>query len=150
MSERISGQNITLFVGPALVTFEKVTLNIEDTSKAVHSKGLPNGFVRGKLSASGEVEVDTANFMLLQALALAAGSWQGIGTWDAIFTAYAGETVLNVIADECLFKVTKVLDAGAEGGDKLMHTLPFEVTGQDFVRINGVPYHESDRFLGII
>ncbi len=145
----ISGQDIEVFVGPVNVIFEKVTLTIEDSSKAVHSKGLPNGFVRGKLSASGEVEVDTHNLMLLNEAARAKGSWHGLGTWPLIFTAVGSDTLLNVIADECLFKVSKLIDAASEGGEKLTHTLPFEVTGSDFVRINGVPIQDTGKFLGL-
>ena len=150
MSRRISGADVSFFIGPAFVTFDKVTLTIEDGSKAVHSGRVPNGYVRGRVSATGEAEVDSHTFMILQALALAAGSWEGMGTWDANFAGFAGETALAVNASECLFKISKLLDASSEGGEKLMHTLPFEVTGSDFIRINGVPYVESDLFLGLI
>ncbi len=149
MSHIISGQDLTVFFGPVMVNFDKISLSIDDASKAVHSKGLPNGHVRGKLSASGEVEVDTFNFMLINEAARVAGSWHGLGTWPAVFTAVGGTAALNVIASGCLFKISKLVDASAEGGEKMMHTLPFEVTGSDFVRINGVPYQDTDKFLGL-
>lgn len=149
MSQIISGGDFDVFIGPYMVIFDKITLNIEDNSKPVYSKGLPNGYVRGKLAASGEVELDTKNFMLLNEAARIAGGWSKLGTWPAVFNAVCSDALLNVIAHDCLFKISKLIDASSEGGEKSMHTLPFDVTGSDFVTINGVPYQDSEKFLGL-
>lgn len=146
---KISGQELDVFIAGVLVHFEKITLSIEDASKATHSKGVPNGQVKGKLSATGEVEVDTDNFLLIIEAARIAGSFQKLPAWDAVFHADTSNQALNVIAHSCLLKISSLIDASGEGGEKLVHKLPFEVTSKDFIHINGVPYHETDKFLGL-
>ena len=88
--------------------------------------------------------------MLLNEAARIAGGWAKLGTWPAVFNATGSDTLLNVIAHDCLFRISKLLDLSSEGnGEKATHTLPFDVTGSDFVTINVVPYHDSDKFLGL-
>lgn len=150
MGKKLSGNDITVTIGSFLVQFEQVTLSIEDNSTASKSGGRPNGYTVGDASASGEITLDTDNFNILSLAAKSKGSWQELGTFDINMVGATSSNALVIVAHECLLKISDLLDADANGGEKLMHKLPFEVTGKDFVHINGTPYLESsliDRLL---
>ena len=140
MGKRLSGQDIDVKVGDFLVHIEEVTLSIEDSSKAVMSKGRPNGYVDGAISASGEITVDTSNFNVILDAAKKAGSVKQLKPLDIVFSGETVEDKLTVHAYECLLKLTDILDVNSNGEEKMKHKIPFEVTGKDFVKINGVPY----------
>ena len=140
MGARLGGKDVYAMVGSLSIVFEEASISIEDGSKATPTRGRPNGYVRGDVSASGELTVDTANLGLIIDAAKSAGSFQELEPFDIVFNAESAVDKLTVEAFECLVKLSDVLDANANGGDKLTHKLPFEVTGKDFVRINGVPY----------
>lgn len=146
MGTRLSGIGVDVTIGDHQVQFEQVTISIEDNSKAVTTKGRPNGHVNGKVTSSGEVTVDTANLNVMLDVARAAGSWKQMPPFDIVMNSETDEDKLNVEAFECLIKIADLLDAEGDGEEKLNHKLPFEVTGKDFVRINGVPYlPEADK-----
>lgn len=140
MAKRLSGYDIDVMVGDYLVHFDEVTLTIEDNSKAVTSRGRPNGHVSGAISASGELTLDTANLMVVVDAAKSAGSFMELEPFDVVFNGETTADTLRIEAFECLLKLSDVLNANSNGEDKLQHKLPFEVTGKNFVRINGVPY----------
>lgn len=140
MGARISGIDVNTMVGDLQVQFEEVSIAIEDNSQAVSTRGRPNGHVRGAVKASGELTVDTANLQLMLDAAKQAGSWQELPPFDIVFNAETDIDQLNIEAFECLVKIADLLSANANGEEKLTHKLPYEVTGKDFVRINGVPY----------
>jgi Bacteriophage HP1, Orf24 len=146
MGARLSGIDVNAMVGDLQVQFEEASLSIEDNSQAVKTKGRPNGHVRGAVAASGELTLDTANLQLMLDAAKAAGSWQELEPFDIVFNAETAVDVLNIEAFDCLVKLSDLLNANSNGEEKLTHKLPFEVTGKDFVRINGVPYApEADK-----
>ena len=140
MGTKLSGIDIGVQIGSFAVQFEEVSLSIEDGSKSVSSRGRPNGHVRGSVSASGEITLDTDNLKVIMTAAKSAGSFQELEPFDIIFNGEVATQSLTVEAFECLLKMSDVLSASATGEDKLTHKLPFEVTGKDFVRIDGVPY----------
>ena len=47
-------------------------------------------------------------------------------------------------AFDCLLKISDLLSASVTSEDKLTHKLAYDVTGKEFVRINGVPYLNDD------
>lgn len=146
MGTKLSGYDIGVQIGNYAVTFEEVSASIEDNSKAVMSRNRPNGHVRGGVSCSGEITLDTDNLNIMLEAAKAAGSWQEMDTFDVVMAGEANSSGLNIELFECLVKISDLLNAKANGEEKLTHKLPFEVTGKDFVRINGVPYApESDK-----
>lgn len=140
MGTRLSGHDIDAMVGDYTVQFEEVTLTIEDNSKAVMSRGRPNGHVRGSIKASGEFTVDSANLSVMMDAARSAGSFIELPPFDVVFNGETSEDTLRVEAFECLTKLSDVLNANANGEEKLTHKIPYEVTGKHFVRINGTPY----------
>ena len=146
MGAKLSGRDVHTRVGDLAVTFEEITLSIEDGSIPAMSRGRPNGYLRGEVKASGEIVLDTDNLALMIEAAKSAGSWQQLAPFDIVMNAKTATQEFNVEAFECLVKLSDVLNANANGGEKLTHKLPYEVTGKDFVRINGVPYApEADK-----
>jgi hypothetical protein len=130
--------------GDTLIHVESMTASITDNRQAVKSGGVPNGYVDGDVSCSGEMELDSRNFNLLGEVAKSAGSWRGIEPFDIIASGKAIDQEQKVELFGCLVKVSDLLDVDQNGGEKTKHKIPFEVTSPDFVRINGVPYLSED------
>ena len=141
---RISGRSFNVHAGGTLLHVDKATLNIEDNSQAVKDAGLVNGYVAGDVSASGELELDARNMKLLTDSARVAGGFRALEPADIVFYANTGNDEMKVEAFGCLLKITALLDIDSGGGSKHISRVPFEVTGRDFVRIDGVPYLAPD------
>ena len=141
MSQKhLSALDFDVMIGDMLVHVENMTATISDERKAVKTRGIPDGYVDGEVSCSGEIEVDTKNFNLLIDVAKTAGSFREMPAFDII---YMGKNVSHQHKQElfgCVLNVTDLLNNDAKGGEKGKHKLAFEVTSPDFVRINGVPY----------
>lgn len=146
---RISGMNFDVNLGDLQIHVEKATLDITDNSAAVQSKGVPDGHVDGDVAASGEFELDSANFALLIQAAKNAGSFRKLEPFDTVFFAKAGEDELRVEAFGCKVKVSALLDIDPKGGSKTTHKVPYDVTSPDFIRINGVPYLDASETEGL-
>lgn len=146
---RIGGKNFDVNLGDLLVHVETCTLDITDNSAVAQDKGVPNGFVDGDVTASGEMEFDTLNFNLLIEAARSAGSFRQLEPFDSVFFAKAGEEELKVEAFGCKLKVSSLLNIDPKGGEKSKHKVPFDVTSPDFVRINGVPYLAAAEIEGL-
>lgn len=142
MSRRLTGNDIDVQIGAFRVVFSEASLAIDDSSKAVGSKNLPNGYIRGKVSAGGDITVDTANLNVMIDAARQAGSWQELPPFDMTFNGSTTSESLNIECFECLLKLSDVLSA-TESEEKLTHKISYEVTGPDFVKINGVNYVAS-------
>lgn len=145
--KRISGRNIALTLDPSEIdiVFEEVSLSIEDASTVAMSMGRPDGWVDGEIKASGEVALDSYNFNLLIAACTAEDGFKGLPAQTITFYANVGDNAedqLSIIAHDCKFSLKDILKADQKGGAKLKHTIPFIVTGKDFVSINGIPYEK--------
>ncbi|MBY9842176.1 phage protein [Pseudomonas aeruginosa] len=140
---RISGINFDITLGDLQVHVEKATLDITDNSAVAQTRGVPDGFVDGDVTASGEYELDAANFALLIEAAKRAGSFRKLKPVDSLFYAKAGDSEVRVEAFGCKLKVSSLLDIDPKGGTKTTHKVPFDVTSPDFIRINGVPYLDA-------
>jgi len=144
MAQKLAGIDFSIQVGDYLVQVQQATLTIDDKTKAVMSKGRPNGYVNGAKSASGEMTVDTDNFLVLIEAAKSAGSWSKMPAFDTNFVAETMDSKLNVEAFGCKFKIGDLLNIDPDAEDQISHKLPFDVSGKEFVRINGVPYADPD------
>ncbi len=140
MPQHISGADVNIGLGTALINVKQYTLNVEDGVKATSTRGVPDGHVRGAVTASGEITVDTANYNLIIEQARKAGSFQQMPVFDIVAMGKTVDQSFKTAAYGCKLSLTKILDATAEGGDKLEHTIPYTVTDPRFVEINGVPY----------
>lgn len=146
---RIGGKNFDVNLGDLLVHVESCTLDITDNSAVAQDRGVPNGHVDGDVTASGEMEFDTANFNLLIEAARSAGSFRGLEPFDAVFFAQTPSEELKVEAFGCKLKVSSLLNIDPKGGEKSKHTVPFDVTSPDFIRINGVSYLAAREIEGL-
>ena len=142
--QHISGADINISIGTQLISVKQYTLNIEDGMKPTTTRGIPDGFVRGACSASGEITLDTDAYNKLIEEAKKAGSWQQLETFDISGLGKTLNQEFKTKAYGCKLRLNKVLDASADGGDKLEHTIAYDVTDKRFVEINGVPYLDQD------
>jgi len=140
MGQHISGQDFDVMVGDLLVHVEAMSASITDNRKSVQSGGVPNGYVNGDVSCSGELELDTKNFNLIMESAKAAGSFRELEPFDITAIAKTTGSEQKQELYGCLLTISDLLNIDPKGGEKTKHKLPFEVTSPDFVRINGVPY----------
>jgi len=138
--QRISGMAFDFDLSGTSVHADKVTLDITDNSQVSKTRGVPNGWTPGDCEASGELEVDSANFLLILEQAKAAGSWRAMEPFDFTTYAKAGDEELKVEAFGIKITLSSLSDIDAHSADKSKHKLPFFVTDPDFIKINGVPY----------
>lgn len=146
---RIGGKNFDINLGDLLIHVESATLDITDNTAVAQDKGVPNGFVDGDVTASGELELDTQNLNLIIESARQAGSFRKLANFDTVFFAQTADEELRVEAFGCKLKISSVLSIDPKGGEKTKHKLPFDVTSPDFVRINGVPYLDATETEGL-
>ncbi|HGN0016961.1 TPA: DUF2597 family protein [Proteus mirabilis] len=142
--KRISGQSIDFNIDGDLVHVEKVSLSITDNTGVAQTNGVPDGYVNGDVSAEGELELSTKYLNVITAKARSAGSWRAIPLVDLMWYAKAGSEELKVESFGCKLNVTDILDVDPKGGAVMTHKIKFIVTSPDFVRINGIPYLESE------
>ncbi|MBT1426909.1 DUF2597 family protein [Dickeya dianthicola] len=144
MTKRISGQSFDFNMDGALVHAEKVSLSITDNTAAAQTQGIPDGWVAGDVAAEGEMELSTKSLAVVTAKASSAGSWRGIEPVDLMWYAKAGNEEMKVEAFGCKLILSDILDVDPKGGSVMSHKIKFVVTSPDFVRINGIPYLESE------
>ena len=142
--KRISGQSIDFNIDGDLVHVEKVSLSITDNTGVAQTNGVPDGYVNGDVSAEGELELSTKYLNVITAKARSAGSWRAIPLVDLMWYEKAGTEELKVESFGCKLNVTDILDVDPKGGAVMTHKIKFIVTSPDFVRINGIPYLESE------
>ncbi|HAT1683838.1 TPA: DUF2597 family protein [Klebsiella oxytoca] len=139
MTECVNGMAFDVTYGTRTIHVKTATLSITDNTKAVQERGIPNGWVRGDVEASGEIELDTANFQILREAAGEAGSWRELEEADFLFYAKMAKSELKVEAFGCKLVLSDLLNIDSKGSDASTHKLKFMVTSPDFVRIDGTP-----------
>ncbi|MCF5758987.1 DUF2597 family protein [Aeromonas veronii] len=144
MTRRISGQSFDTELMGAMVHVEKASLSITDNSAVAQTRGIPDGYVDGDVSAECEFELDSKNFTLLSDAAKRAGSWRGMKPDDVLFYADTGDEKMKVEAFGVKLQISDLLDVDPKGGSKGVHKVKGFVTSPDFVHINGVPYLSDD------
>ncbi|MFM4937763.1 phage protein [Aeromonas enteropelogenes] len=144
MTRRISGQSFDTTLMGIMVHVEKASLSITDSSAVAQTRGIPDGYVDGEVSAECEFELDAKNFKLLSDAAKRAGSWRGMKPDDVLFYADTGDETMKVEAFGVKLQIADLLDIDPKGGSKGVHKLKGIVTSPDFVHINGVPYLSDD------
>ncbi|MGL1932183.1 MAG: DUF2597 family protein [Desulfotalea sp.] len=145
MHLRISNASFSFMMGDFKLIAEKATLSIEDGTTAVTDGGVPNGYVTGAVSASGEIELDAAAMGVVGEAAKAAGAWQLIEPIDLMWFAKGTQEEEKIECFGCKLKITDLPDYDPSGDKKAVVKIPYEVTSPDFVRINGIPYLDPAR-----
>ena len=149
--QRISGKNFDISIGDLAITVNKTTLTIEDKTEVAKDGGVPNGFVDGEVSASGDLELDALAMGILGEAAKSAGSWRALEQFDMLFYAKTGQNEeMKVEAFGCKLLLDSLLDVDKAGGQKHISKVKYLVTSPDFVRINGVPYLRPEETEGLI
>lgn len=149
--QRISGKNFDISIGDLAITVSKTTLTIEDKTDVAKDGGVPNGFVDGEVSASGELELDALAMSILGESAKSAGSWRALQTFDMLFYAKTGQSEeMKVEAFGCKLVLDSLLDVDKAGGQKHISKVKYLVTSPDFIRINGVPYLRPEETEGLV
>lgn len=146
---RLSGMNFNVNMGDLLIHVDTATLNITDNSAVSQTGGVPDGYVDGDVSASGELSVNASNFNLISTVAKNAGSWRAMETFPILFYAKTAKDEMKVEAFGCRIKLSDILDIDKKGGSSSLFKIPFDVTDPDFVHINGVPYLRPDEIENI-
>lgn len=140
MAEHISGMSFDFHMLGMPIHSESINLSITDNSAVAQTRGVPDGYVDGDVSAEGEITVDERNFKKFEAVARAAGSYRDMPVTDFTFFAMRGGVRSKVEAFGCKLLLTDVLDIDPKGGSKATKKIKYFVTSKDFVRINGIPY----------
>ena len=149
--QRISGKNFDISIGDLTISVSKVTLTIEDKTEVAKDGGVPNGYVDGEVSGSGDMELDALAMSILTESAKAAGSWRALEPFDMLFYAKTGQNEeMKVEAFGCKFVLDSLLDVDKAGGQKHISKVKYLVTSPDFVRINGVPYLRPEETEGLV
>ena len=149
--QRISGKNFDVSIGDLTMNVGKATLTIEDKTDVAKDNGVPNGYVDGEVSGSGDMELDAQAIGILGEAAKAAGSWRGLPSFDILFYAKTGQDEeMKVEAFGCKFVLDSLLDLDKAGGQKHISKVKYFVTSPDFIRINGVPYLRPEETEGLI
>lgn len=142
--QHITGMDVNVSIGTELINVKQFTLNVEDGMKATSTRGIPNGHVRGPVAASGEITLDTESYNLVIDEARKAGSFQQLSVFDIISLGKTVNQEFKTAAYGCKLKASKILEANSDGGEKLEHTIAYEVTDSRFVEINGVSYLDQE------
>ncbi|WP_421184751.1 phage protein [Aeromonas enteropelogenes] len=143
-AKRISGMNIDTTLLGVDVQASKATLSITDNTAVAQSRGVPDGFVDGDVSAEIEFEFSSKYLLLLLDAVRSAGSFRGIEPDDVLFYANTGGEELKIEAFGVKLVLSDLLDADAQGGSTLTHKVKGLVTAPEFVRINGIAYLSDD------
>ncbi|EIY4984775.1 DUF2597 family protein [Klebsiella oxytoca] len=149
MTSRIGGMDYDVSFGTEEVHVESCTLDITDNTAVAKNKGRPAGHVNGDCTAEGEIEVDEKNFNKLNVAAGAAGGWRRLRPGDMLFYANTGDEVSKVEAFGCKLILTSIINIDPNGADKSTKKIKFLVTGEEFIKINGVPVLSEDDVSGL-
>ncbi|HIB7317820.1 TPA: phage protein, partial [Escherichia coli] len=123
-----------------MIHVESATVTITDNSAVAQTRGVPNGYTRGSVSADVEVEVDAQNFKKFGAVARSAGSWRAIPEKDFLFYANNGSEEEKIEVFGCVPMLSDVVNISAGEAGKTTKKIKFMVTSPDFISIDGVPY----------
>lgn len=140
MTERISGGSFDVNYDGIMIHVENATVTITDNSAASQTRGVPNGYTKGSVSADVEAEVDSQNFKKFTAVARAAGSWRDIPPKDFLFYANTGDEEEKVEVFGCKPTLSDIVNITPNEASKTTKKIKFMVTSPDFIAIDGVPY----------
>ena len=144
MSRRISGSSFDVELMDELIHVEKATLTITDNTAVVTTRGIPDGWVAGDVSAEVEYEVSTRSLQFIIDQAKKVGSFRELEEHDSMFYANSGNEELKIEVFGVKLVLDSLLDVDAKGAEILTHKIKGFVTSPDFVHINGVPYLSND------
>jgi hypothetical protein len=137
---RLTGKDFDVMIGDYQVRVESLSASITDNRKVVKENGVPVDYTNGDVECSGEIELNIKNFKLISAAAKSAGSWRDLEPFDIGVNGKVSGEEHKVDLDKCLLRISDLLNIDPNSNDQNKIKLPFDVTGSDFVAIDGVPY----------
>lgn len=137
---RLTGKDFDVMIGDYSVRVESLSASITDNRKVVKEKGIPVDYTNGDVECSGEIELNIRNFKLISAAAKDAGSWRDPLPFDIGITGSVSGESLAIELDKCLLRISDLINIDPNSNDQNKIKLPFDVTGPDFVTIDGTPY----------
>lgn len=143
MTERISGSAFDVNYDGTMIHVENATVVITDNSAATSTRGVPDGHVKGAVSADVEIEVDSLNFKKFGAAARSYGSWRAIPARDFLFYANTGDEEEKIEVFGCKPVLSDLLTVAPGEASKTTKKIKFMVTSPDFIKIDGVPYLDA-------
>jgi len=147
---KLSGKDFDTHIGDSLIHVISASLSIDDQRKVRMTNGVPDGYLDGPCTASGEIVVNHENFLLIAEEAKKAGSWKGIEPIDLSFMGKVISGEKNVEAFGALLMLSDLLNIDPEGAKADETKIKFDITSPDFVKINGVPYLTAKEVENII
>ena len=137
---RLTGKDFDVMIGDYSVRVESLSASITDNRKVIKEQGIPVDYTNGDVECSGEIELNIRNFKLISEGAKSAGSWRDLEPFDiGINGSVTGETQ-SIELDKCLLRISDLPNIDPNSNDQMKVKLPFDVTGPDFVTIDGTPY----------
>ncbi len=140
MTEHISSSSFDVNWDGVMIHVESATLTITDNSTATQQRGVPNGFVKGSVSADLEFEMDIVNSKKFGAVARSVGSWRGIPPKDVLFYANTGDQEEKIEVFGCKPMISDLLSINPNEASKTTRKVKMMITSPDFISIDGVPY----------
>ncbi|HFF9409629.1 TPA: phage protein [Escherichia coli] len=150
MTTRINGMAFDVYVGGTDIRVKNISLDISDESAVAKTRGIPDGKLRGPVSAEGEIEMSTRSFNQLGEVAAQAGSWRDLPSMDFVFYANTGTEEIRVEVFGCELMLSNLLSIDTESADLTTHKIKYVVASPDFVRINGVPVLSENDVRGLM
>ncbi|EKS7779976.1 DUF2597 family protein [Edwardsiella piscicida] len=141
---KISGMSFDISLMGQMIHVSKASLTITDNTAVAKTRGVPDGYTDGDVSADVEYELDAESFLILNESARSAGSWRGMEPHDCLFYAKRGGTEVKVEVFGVKLLIDSLLDIDPGSADKTGMKLKGIVTSPDFVKINGVPVLSAD------
>jgi hypothetical protein len=137
---RLTGKDFTLMIGDYQVRVESMSASITDNRKVVKENGIPVDYTNGDVECSGEIELNIKNFKLISAAAKSAGSWRELKPFDIGINGKVSGEEQSIELDKCLLRISDLINIDPNSNDQMKVKLPFDVTGPDFVTIDGTTY----------
>jgi hypothetical protein len=137
---RLTGKDFDTMIGDYSVRVESLSASITDNRKVIKENGIPVDFTNGDVECSGEIELNIRNFKLIAAAAKDAGSWRDLEPFDIGITGSVTGENQTIDLDKCLLRISDLINIDPNSTDQMKIKLPFDVTGPDFVVIDGTPY----------
>lgn len=137
---RLTGKDFDVMIGDYQVRVESFSASITDNRKVIKEDGIPVDYTNGDVDCSGEIELNIKNFKLISDSAKSAGSWRELLPFDIGVNGKVSGEEHKVELDKCLLRISDLMSIDPNSNDQNKIKLPFDVTGPDFVAIDGVPY----------
>ena len=137
MTTRINGMAFDVYIGGTDIHVRNISLDISDESTAAKTRGIPDGKLRGAVSAEGEIEMTTRSLNQLAEVAAQSGSWRDLPSMDFVFYASTGSEEIKVEAFGCELVLSGLLSIDTNSSDSTTHKLKYFVASPDFIWING-------------